>query len=210
MFSHFRKVNEFTQTNSSHDRLWRFCGETKTLALNAQGVYSFTRPNGNAPNGARPNERVSTMTATATMPTRVYAIQFTENNLYSTYEYLHRRGEFCHLVRDVDPEGNESIVPETFDTWSNAEPFTFDETCMQLASDLLWEIVENAQELFEESASASDGSRELFVKAERSMEMAFKRMGWTVDIVSFIQREPIACDGQTVAIATPNGVSFLF
>lgn len=29
-------------------------------------------------------------------------------------------------------------------------------------------------------------------------------------MVSFIPREPIACDGQTVAIVTPNGVSFLF
>lgn len=147
---------------------------------------------------------------TVTMPTRAYAIQFTENNLYSTYEYLRRRGEFCHLVRDIDPEGNESIVPEHFDSWSNAEPLTFDETCAQLASDLLWEVAENAQELFEESASASDGSRERFVKAERSMELAFKRMGWGVDMVSFIPREPIVCDGQTVAIVTPNGVSFLF
>lgn len=149
------------------------------------------------------------MTATA-MPVRAYAIQFTENNLYSTYEYLHRRGAFCPLVRDVDPGGYESIVPENFDTWTKGEPLNFDETCMQLASDLLWDVAENAQELFEESANEGDDSRERFVKAEVSMELAFKRMGWGVDMVSFIPREPIACDGQTVAIVTPNGVSFLF
>lgn len=151
------------------------------------------------------------MTSTATaMPTRAYAVQFTEGNLYSTYEYLHRRGEFCHLVRDVDPEGNESVVPEGSDTWSEGEPLTFDETCAQLASDLLWNVAENAQELFEKSANEGDGSRELFIKAELSMEMAFKHTGWGVDMVTFIPREPIACDGQTVAIVTPNGVSFLF
>lgn len=149
------------------------------------------------------------MTATA-MPVRAYAIQFTEGNLYSTYEYLHRQGRFCHLVRDVDPDGNVSIVPEHFDTWTEGEPLTFDETCMQLASDLLWDVAENAQKLFEESASASDDSKKLFIKAKLSMEMAFKKMGWRVDMVTFVPREPIACDGQTVAIVTPNGVSFLF
>lgn len=160
---------------------------------------------------AQANETEFIMTATVTsMPTRAYAIQFTEGNLYSTYEYLHRQGCFCHLVRDVDPEGNESIVPETFDTWSEGEPLTFDETCMQLASDLLWDVAENAQELFEESANEGDDSMKRFVKAKVSMELAFKRMGWGVDMVSFIPREPIACDGQTVAIVTPTGVSFLF
>lgn len=147
---------------------------------------------------------------TANMPIRTYAIQFTEGNLYSTYEYLHRRGDFYPLVRDTDPEGNQSIVPEHFDTWTEGEPLTFDETCMQYASDLMWEVAVNAQALFEESASSSDGSKELFVKAERSMEMAFERMGWGVDMISFIPGEPIVCDGQTVAIVTPNGVSFLF
>ena len=147
---------------------------------------------------------------TATMPIRVYAIQFTENNLYSTYEYLHRRGDFCPLVRDIDPEGNVSVVPEHFDTWSNAEPISFDDTCKQYASDLMWEVATNAQAFYDDSINDGDDSRELFVKAERSMEMAFERMGWGVDMVSFIPREPIACDGQTVAIATPNGVSFLF
>lgn len=151
----------------------------------------------------------ATMTATV-MPIRAYAIQFTENNLYSTYEYLHRRGDFYPLVRDVDPEGNESIVPEHFDTWSNPEPLTFDETCMQYTSDLMWEVAVNAQALYEDATSASDDSRSLLIKAERSMEIAFERMGWGVDMVSFIPREPIACDGQAVAIATPNGVSFLF
>lgn len=29
-------------------------------------------------------------------------------------------------------------------------------------------------------------------------------------MVTFTPREPIACDGQTVVIVTPNGVSFLF
>lgn len=147
---------------------------------------------------------------TATMSTRAYAIHFTEGNLYSTYEYLRRQGRFCHLVRDVDPEGNESIVPEHFDTWTEGEPLSFDETCMQLASDLLWEVAENAQEFFEETANEGDDSRERFIKAEVSMELAFKRTGWGVDMVSFIPREPIACDGQTVAIVTPSGVSFLF
>lgn len=147
---------------------------------------------------------------TATMPIRVYAIQFTENNLYSTYEYLHRRGDFLPLVRDIDPEGNVSVVRKTFDTWSNAEPMSFDDTCRQYASDIMWEVAVNADAIFEESANDGDDSKELFVKAERSMEMAFERMGWSVDMVSFIPREPIVCDGQTVAIATPNGVSFLF
>ena len=146
----------------------------------------------------------------AIMPIRAYAIQFTEGNLYSTYEYLHRRGDFYPLVRDTDPEGNESIVPEHFDTWTEGEPLTFDETCMQYASDLMWEVAVNAQALYDDTISASDSSKELCVKAERSMEMAFERMGWRVDMVSFVPREPIACDGQTVAIATPNGVSFLF
>lgn len=147
---------------------------------------------------------------TATMPTRVYSIQFTENNLYSTYEYLHRRGDFCPLVRDIDPEGNVSVVPEHFDTWSNAEPMSFDDTCKQYASDIMWEVAINAQALYEDSINDGDDSKELFVKAERSMEMAFERMGWGVDMVSFIPGEPIACDGQTVVIVTPSGVSFLF
>lgn len=151
------------------------------------------------------------MTATATaMPIRAYAIQFTEDNLYSTYEYLHRRGAFCPLVRDVDPEGYESIVPEGNDTWSKGEPLSFDDTCKQYASDLFFEVTTAAQELFEETANAGDDSKELFIKAKLSMEMAFKKMDWRVDIVTVIPREPIACDGQTVAIVTPNGVSFLF
>lgn len=209
MFNHFRKVNEFTRANSSHDRLWRFYGDRKIVALNTQSVYSFSRPNETRHGGA-PNERGSTMTTTTTMPIRVYAIQFTEGNVYSTYEYLHRRGDFYPLVRDVDPEGNVSVVPEHFDTWTEGEPLTFDETCIQYASDLMWEVAINAQELFEDSIDDGDDSRSLFIKAERSMEVTFERMGWSVDMVSFIPGEPIACDGQTVAIATPNGVSFLF
>lgn len=164
-----------------------------------------------AQGGATKRNGETTMTATATsMPTRAYAIQFTEDNLYSTYEYLRRRGAFCPLVRDVDPEGHESVVPEGNDTWTKGEPLSFDDTCKQYASDLLFEVTTNAQELFEEAANASDDSRELFIKAELSMEMAFKRMGWHVDMVTLIPRETIACDGQTVAIVTPNGVSFLF
>lgn len=147
---------------------------------------------------------------TDTMPIRVYAIQFTENNLYSTYEYLHRRGDFVPLVRDIDPEGNESVVPEHFDTWSKGETLSFDDTCKQYASDLMREVAINADALFEESANAGDDSRELFIKAEDSMEMAFKKMEWNVDMISFIPREPLVCDAQTVAIVTPNGVSFLF
>ena len=114
MFSHFRKVNEFTQTNFSHDRLWRFYGGQKTspkrLPQTPKGSIVDPVQTERA-QGAHSNEREFTMTAT--MPTRAYAIHFTEGNLYSTYEYLHRQGRFCHLVRDVDPEGNESIVPET-------------------------------------------------------------------------------------------------
>ena len=139
--------------------------------------------------GAHPNEGEFKMTAT--MPTRAYAIHFTEGNLYSTYEYLHRQGRFCHLVRDVDPEGNESIVPETFDTWSDGAPLTFNETCEQFASNLLFEVATNAQALFDESANEGDDPKKLFVKAEVSMEMAFKKMGWGVDMVSFIPHEPI-------------------
>lgn len=151
------------------------------------------------------------MTATATsMPVRVYAVQFTKDNLYSTYEYLHHRGAFCHLVRDVDPEGNESVVPGGNGTWTEGEPLSFDDTCKQYASDLMWEVAGNAQALFEESANAGDDSKKLFIKAELSMEMAFKKMGWGVDMVTVIPREPVACDGQTVAIVTPSGVSFLF
>ena len=117
MFSHFRKVNEFTRTNSGDDRLWRFCGGQKTspkrLPQTPKGsiVVPVKR---NAPRGAQPNETEFTMTAA--MSVRAYAIQFTEDNLYSTYEYLHRRGAFCPLVRDVDPEGYESVVPEGNDT----------------------------------------------------------------------------------------------
>ena len=150
------------------------------------------------------------MTAAATMPIRVYAIQFTENNLYSTYEYLHRRGEFYPLVRDIDPEGNESVVPEHFDTWSKGETLSFDDTCKQYASDLMWEVAVNADALFKDDINDCDDSKELFIKSRIAMEMAFKNMGWNVDMVSFTPGEPIACDGQTVAIVTPNGVSFLF
>lgn len=146
------------------------------------------------------------MTATA-MPVRVYAIQFTEENLYATYEYLRRRGDFCHLVRDVDPEGN---VPEGWG-WGECEPLTFDETCAQLASDLFWSITECAQELFEESTSAGDDSKKRFFNAKDAIELAFERSGWGVDMVTFVPRETIACDdSQTVAIVTPSGVSFLF
>lgn len=151
-----------------------------------------------------------TSTNSAVMPIRAYAIHFTSENLYATYEYLRRRGEFQHLVRDVDPEGNVSVVPEG-SGWGEGEPLTFDETCTQLTRDLLWEVAERAQELFEDSTNADDSSKKLFVAAEISMEMAFKRMGWGVDMVSFVPRETIVCDdSQTVAIVTPRGISFLF
>ena len=49
MLNDFRKVNEFTRANSCHDRLWRFYGDRKTVALGAQSVYSGPRPNGTRP-----------------------------------------------------------------------------------------------------------------------------------------------------------------
>lgn len=146
----------------------------------------------------------------AVMPVRAYAIRFTSENLYATYEYLHRRGEFQHLVRDVDPEGNVSVVPEG-SGWGEGEPLTFDETCAQFTSDLMWEVTCRAQELFEDSTSNGDPSKKFFFNAEDAIELAFKRMGWGVDMVSFVPRETIVCDdSQTVAIVTPHGVSFLF
>lgn len=151
-----------------------------------------------------------TSTNSAVMPVRAYSVHFTSENLYATYEYLRRRGDFQHLVRDVDPEGNVSVVPEGTG-WGEGEPLTFDETCTQLTRDLLWEVAERAQELFEDSTNAGDSSKKLFIAAEISMEMAFKRMGWGVDMVSFVPREATVCDdSQTVAIVTPRGISFLF
>lgn len=150
------------------------------------------------------------MIATATsMPVRAYAVRFTEENLYATYEYLHRVGDFNNLVRDVDPDGNETIVPEG--NGHEGEPLTFEEACKQYTSDLLWEVAERAQELFDEVTYNGDSTRVLFFNAEDAIELAFKRMGWGVDLVSFTPRETIVCDdSQTVAIVTPHGISFLF
>lgn len=152
------------------------------------------------------------MTATATsMPIRAYAVRFTEENLYATYEYLRRRGEFQHLVRDTDPEGNVSVVPEG-SGWGEGEPLTFDETCAQFTSDLMWEVTCRAQKLFEDSTSNDDLSKKLFFSAKNAIETAFKHMGWGVDMVSFVPRggATVCDDTQTVAIVTPHGISFLF
>lgn len=161
--------------------------------------------------GGRNQTKGTTMTSTATsMPVRAYSVRFTEENLYATYEYLRRCGDFQPLVRDVDPEGNVSVVPEG-SGWGNGEPLTFDETCAQFTSDLMWEVTCRAQELFDEVTRNGDSTRVLFFNAEDSIELAFKRMGWGVDMVSFVPRETIVCDdSQTVAIVTPNGISFLF
>lgn len=153
---------------------------------------------------------MTTLANSAVMPVRAYAVHFTEENLYTTYEYLRRRGDFQPLVRDIDPEGNVSVVPEG-SGWGEGEPLTFDETCAQFTSDLMWDVTCIAQALFEDSTSASDPSKKLFFSAEDAFELAFKRMGWGVDMVTFVPREAIVCDdSQTVAIVTPNGISFLF
>lgn len=152
------------------------------------------------------------MTATVTsMPVRAYSVHFTSENLYATYEYLRRTGDFCNLVRCIDPEGNVAILPEGTGWDDEGEPLTFDETCKQYASDLLWDVVDRAQELFENVTHNGDSTRVLFFNAEDAIELAFKRMGWGVDMVSFTPRETIVCDdSQTVAIVTPHGISFLF
>lgn len=169
-------------------------------------VQTETRP------GGRNQTKGTTMTSTnsAVMPIRAYSVHFTSENLYATYEYLRRCGDFQPLVRDVDPEGNVSVVPEGTG-WGEGEPLTFEETCKQFTSDLMWEVTCRAQELFEDSTSNNDPSKKLFFSAKNAIETAFKRMGWGVDMVSFVPREATVCDdSQTVAIVTPRGISFLF
>lgn len=152
------------------------------------------------------------MTSTATsMPVRAYAVHFTDDNVYCTYESLRRQGCFSRLVRYTDPDGNTDTVPEGTGWDADGELLSFEDSCKQLARDLLWEVAERAQEIFEDFINNNDPVEELFFNAEDAMELAFKKSGWNVDMVTFIPQETIVCDDtQTVAIVTPRGISFLF
>lgn len=152
------------------------------------------------------------MTSTATsMPVRAYAVHFTDDNVYCTYESLRRQGRFSRLVRYTDPDGNTDTVPEGSGWDADGELLSFEDSCKQLARDLLWEVAERAQELFEDSTNNGDSTETLFSSAENAMEVAFKNSGWNVDMISFEPSEAIVCDDtQTVAIVTPRGISFLF
>lgn len=162
--------------------------------------------------GAPKRNGETTMTATTTvMPIRAYAVHFTDDNIYCTYESLRRQGRFNRLVRYTDPDGNTDTVPEGTGWDAEGELLSFEDSCKQLARDLLWEVAERAQELFEDSANDGDSTETLFFSAENAMEVAFKNSGWNVDMISFEPSEAIVCDDtQTVAIVTPHGISFLF
>ena len=169
-------------------------------------VQTETRP------GGRNQTKGTTMTSTATsMPVRAYAVHFTDDNVYYTYESLRRQGRFSRLFRYTDPDGNTDTAPEGTGWDADGELLSFEDSCKQLARDLLWEVAERAQEIFEDSTNNNDPVKELFFNAEDAMELAFKKSGWNVDMVTFVPRETIVCDDtQTVAIVTPRGISFLF
>nr|DAL49212.1 MAG TPA_asm: hypothetical protein [Caudoviricetes sp.] len=195
--------------------LWSFYGGQKVggecLTRTPRGcivdlVQTETRP------GGRDQTKGTTMTSTATsMPVRAYAVHFTDDNVYCTYESLRRQGRFSRLVRYTDPDGNTDTVPEGTGWDADGELLSFEDSCKQLARDLLWEVAERAQEIFEDSTNNNDPVEENFFNAEDAMELAFKKSGWNVDMVTFVPRETIVCDDtQTVAIVTPRGISFLF